>query len=380
MTRSIFLVVLLAAAAAAGRFCEDFHTPHAETLYKLLRTVPEHVLAVDKLRTGLHHKERESVTSVAAKCCTVYPHQTGTRAESVKGDVAFVAVHFKQFSAFFAHAWPALKQRNQNFVLYTFGNDDNMPWEFFQCHGLGHDRLRAFLGAPQLRAWFTQNLDAARSPNKRRGHSKCADGLMKSWPKYDADLDPDLRAKLHFIPIGIKILTGRTGDDCAAKRTLDALSMHRTPFAQRSPRILVALGAAGPNRDRRAEVRQALSGHPDVAHVVEGHLDQNEFYRQFTQFQFVAAPGSHGQDTYRFWEAVALGAVPVTLRGPLDGLYSQVPCVLVKDWRRPITPADLVAWRQNLTERWGDLDAATRTARRTFLNSTFWAEQIRSMA
>ena len=89
--------------------------------------------------------------------------------------------------------------------------------------------------------------------------------------------------------------------------------------------------------------------------------------------------GSHGQDTYRFWEAVALGAVPVTLRGPLDGLYSQVPCVLVDDWR-PITPADLVAWRQNLTERFGDLNAATRTARRTVLNSTYWAEQIRSMA
>ena len=37
-------------------------------------------------------------------------------------------------------------------------------------------------------------------------------------------------------------------------------------------------------------------------------------------------------------------------------------------------------WRQNLTERFGDLDAATRTARRTVLNSTFWAEQIRAMA
>jgi hypothetical protein len=156
------------------------------------------------------------VTSIAAKCCTVYPHQTGTRAESVKDDVAFVAVHFKQFSAFFAHAWPALKQRNQNFVLYTFGNDDNMPWEFFQCHGLGHDRLRAFLGAPQLRGWFTQNLDAARSPNKRRGHSRCADELMRSWPKYDSDLDATLRAKLHFVPVGIKILTGGKcdGNNC----------------------------------------------------------------------------------------------------------------------------------------------------------------------
>ena len=48
-------LVLLAAAAAASRFCKDFHSPRAETLYKLLRTVPEHVLAVDKLRTGPHH-------------------------------------------------------------------------------------------------------------------------------------------------------------------------------------------------------------------------------------------------------------------------------------------------------------------------------------
>ena len=130
--------------------------------------------------------------------------------------------------------------------------------------------------------------------------------------------------------------------------------MHRTPFfAQRSPRILVALGTAGPNRDRRAEVVKLLSEKKNHACV---------------------------NGVYRFWEAVALGAVPVTLRGPLDGLYSQVPSVLVNDWRRPITPADLVAWRQNLTERFGDLDAATRTARRTVLNSTFWAEQIRAMA
>ena len=156
--------------------------------------------------------------------------------------------------------------------------------------------------------------------------------------------------------------------------------MSRPPFAGRSPQILVAFGVAGANRDRRAEVKKLLSGRPDVAHVVEGMLDQNEFYRLSTQFQFVTAPGSHGQDTYRFWEAVALGAVPVTLRGPLDGLYSQVPCVLVDDWRRRITPADLVAWRQNLTERFGDLDAAARTARRTVLNSTFWADRIRSMA
>ena len=190
-------------------------------------------------------------------------------------------------------------------------------------------------------------------------------------------VDATLRAKLHAVPIGIKILTGRTGDDCAAKRTLDALRMSRPPFAERSPQILVALGVNA-NRDRRAEVVKLLSGRPDVAHVVEGMLDQNEFYRLSTQFQFVTAPGSHGQDTSRFWEAVSLGAVPVALRGPLDGLYSQVPSVLVDDWR--ITAADLVAWRQNLTERFGDLNAATRTARRTVLNSTYWAEQIRSMA
>ena len=46
-------VVLLAATAAASRFCKDFHTPHPETLYKLLRTVPEHVLAV---RAGRRHE------------------------------------------------------------------------------------------------------------------------------------------------------------------------------------------------------------------------------------------------------------------------------------------------------------------------------------
>jgi len=149
------------------------------------------------------------------------------------------------------------------------------------------------------------------------------------------------------------------------------------------------------SKAKRLELRGVWSGrNARERQFIKGEMGRNKFTNQAGRNeikrdkknkelglpQFVAAPGSHGQDTYRFWEAVSLGAVPVALRGPLDGLYSQVPSVLVDNWWRPITPADLVAWRQNLTERFGDLDAATRTARRTVLNSTFWAEQIRGMA
>ena len=45
------------------------------------------------------------------------------------------------------------------------------------------------------------------------------------------------------------------------------------------------------------------------------------------------------------------------------------------DSRRPAKSNE-----SSILQRWGDLDTATRTARRTVLNSTFWAEQIRAMA
>eukprot|EP00966_Prymnesium_polylepis_P096689 2240053-Prymnesium_polylepis.1 len=90
--------------------------------------------------------------------------------------------------------------------------------------------------------------------------------------------------------------------------------------------------------------------------------------------KFVAAPSSHGQDTYRFWEALYVGSVPITLHGPLDRLYSEFPCILLDDWN--INSSQIDTWSAVLRARWGA--SPTEVPRvQAMLMSDFWAAQIR---
>jgi hypothetical protein len=66
---------------------------------------------------------------------------------------------------------------------------------------------------------------------------------------------------------------------------------------------------------------------PGVAMVVTEQLNAGVYYRRLSSHAFAAAPFSHGQDTYRFWEALARGAIPVLLHGPLDA-RSDAPVVV----------------------------------------------------
>ncbi len=45
--------------------------------------------------------------------------------------------------------------------------------------------------------------------------------------------------------------------------------------------------------------------------------------------KFVLSPPGFGEDCYRTWEAVLLGAVPIVRRSPLQQLYDGAPVVVV---------------------------------------------------
>ena len=68
------------------------------------------------------------------------------------------------------------------------------------------------------------------------------------------------------------------------------------------------------------------------------------FYSALVGSKFVMAPYGRRRDSYRFWEALACGAVPVMLRDgwyQLDkSKYEGLPVVWVDDWKT-VTPAFL---------------------------------------
>jgi|EP00966_Prymnesium_polylepis_P178804 hypothetical protein len=95
---------------------------------------------------------------------------------------------------------------------------------------------------------------------------------------------------------------------------------------------------------------------------------------ELQRFSFVASPASRGQDTYRFWEAITLGAIPIVLAGPLDSLYTHLPCVIVDSWAN-ITAEKLLGWRAHIIEAFGPRPQThPRVAR--MLSSSFYARKI----
>lgn len=49
--------------------------------------------------------------------------------------------------------------------------------------------------------------------------------------------------------------------------------------------------------------------------------------------KFEIAPRGHAWDTHRIWESVYVGTIPVVKTSPLDGLYSGLPILIIRDWK-----------------------------------------------
>jgi len=51
-----------------------------------------------------------------------------------------------------------------------------------------------------------------------------------------------------------------------------------------------------------------------------------------TDFAFVLSPHGNGYDCHRLWEALVLGCIPIVKTSVLDGLYEDLPVLIVKEW------------------------------------------------
>mmetsp|Transcript_31547 Transcript_31547/g.58724 ORF Transcript_31547/g.58724 Transcript_31547/m.58724 type:complete len:456 (-) Transcript_31547:111-1478(-) len=71
----------------------------------------------------------------------------------------------------------------------------------------------------------------------------------------------------------------------------------------------------------------------DIAYDV--HTPHSTLYATVSQAKFVFCPSGLGLDTYRMWEALLLGAIPVVESNPggLDRTYASLPVLVVKDFR-----------------------------------------------
>ena len=288
---------------------------------------------------------------------------------------------------FYRMAWPELERRAQPYVLVTAVQDNSAPWEAFSClsgmpgrsGALMHNvsaltkaehanaagvlvqravggALRTFLRSPLLR-WYTQNYDLLPSAGKRVGYSvkgetACSERIAASYDSdFDGTRDAELIAKVSHLPIGLQA-------PCSQLPVWRRVVADVPALSTRKLSILVTF-TKSVMRDRRKTALRELGS---STHTVIGHLSKEAFWRAISQYAFVAAPASRGQDTYRFWESVALGAIPVVQAGPLEGFYRHLPVVSVADWQNMPAPRH-AEWRARIVATFGEYPPPPAVAR-----------------
>lgn len=57
-----------------------------------------------------------------------------------------------------------------------------------------------------------------------------------------------------------------------------------------------------------------------------------EYMKEVAEFKFTLAPEGDQHDTYRVWEALSVGSIPITHTSPLDGIFTDMPVIIVDDY------------------------------------------------
>ncbi len=83
-------------------------------------------------------------------------------------------------------------------------------------------------------------------------------------------------------------------------------------------------------KPERADVIELLAGKP-FCYKAE-RMPFLEYMKDMSRFKFTLSPRGYGPDSYRTWEALLVGSIPIVRTSQLDDLYSDLPILIVQDW------------------------------------------------
>jgi hypothetical protein len=222
-------------------------------------------------------------------------------------------------AAFAKHVVPVM---TKPFSLITTDGDVSIP-----------SRIRDFkyiLDSPLCRAWYTQN--------------------------YDGTV---VHPKFRPIPIGFDFHTNWPGlwsrPNNYPNNLRHMLEMRRVAISssvdRRSLSVLVPPWSKNRHPDRKAS-HAAL----DMCNITHDQLPQmkiDELWGNYTRYRFALSPFGNGLDTYRLWELLFFGVVPITKTSSLDVLYKGLPVVIVNEYSDLCDSGYLEkAWEQRVKHVW----------------------------
>eukprot|EP00667_Euglena_gracilis_P008484 EG_transcript_8593 len=104
---------------------------------------------------------------------------------------------------------------------------------------------------------------------------------------------------------------------------------------------------------RRAEVVKSLQDNGFLgmtAEEIQARIPLEEFQERIMASQFVPSPGGNGLDTYRTWQTLYLGRVPIVDTAMRPDLFDGLPVMVVDSWAK-VTHDALRQWREAASRR-----------------------------
>jgi hypothetical protein len=102
--------------------------------------------------------------------------------------------------------------------------------------------------------------------------------------------------------------------------------------------LFLNMGVKGDGLAHRRGIIKMLEGRFGVTNTYQRGKNRATHYHDLAESKFVLCAGGLGTDTYRHWETLSLGSIPVMEHSPgLDRTYSGLPVVFVKSYE-DVTP------------------------------------------
>ncbi len=86
-------------------------------------------------------------------------------------------------------------------------------------------------------------------------------------------------------------------------------------------------------KPERAEIDELFED-ADFCYTIKKRMPFLKYMKQMSEFRFSLSPRGYGPDTYRTWEALLVGSIPIVCTSQLDRLYADLPILIIDDWKQ----------------------------------------------
>jgi len=180
------------------------------------------------------------------------------------------------------------------------------------------------------------------------------------------DSETNHHEKLRPIPIGFDL---HSRNNLSIQQAWNLLnSVHCEPKKKKVQKVFCDshLSVTHPSRlTMHDDLKNIQAKNSDIVEFLTTRCSYSEILHLYAQYQFVACPRGNGHSSHRLYETLWVGSYPVTLHGPLDPLFQNLPVVHLNSWSE-ITPHLLSSYHLHFSKRFPSLSSVRQTILQQF--------------